>query len=189
MPKLPKKSWPPLRAIRHALFGAAVFGAVFLGALPSSSEAGSHLDSTHKLETAFIFQFTNYIEWPETDAGPFVISLLGDDGLLPDLEELAKKKLVKGREIIVLFARDPSQLKASHIIVVHTDDEELLRLAVKRNNGALIVSHSEGFAEKGAMINFFEDAERLRFEINRRAIEGQKLVVSSQLLKLARIIE
>lgn len=176
----------PWRTLLRVFFLGALLPLGLLLCLP---EARSDSDSIQKLKTAFIFQFTNYIEWAEADAGPFVISVLGDGGLIPHLEELAEKKLVKGREIRVLFAKDLSQLKKSHIIVLAVSDEGMLRHVARKNRGALIVTHNEGFAEKGAMINFFEEADRLRFEINRRALEEQRLQVSSQLLKLARIVE
>lgn len=163
--------------------------ALCLAILLCSLNAFAGVESAQKLETAFVFQFTNYIEWPEATAEPFVISILGEDSLLPHLEELAKQKTVKGREIRVLFAKDLGQLKKSQIVIAATDDEDLLKRLIKKNRGALIVSHHEGFAEKGAMINFFEDSGHLKFEINRRALEEQRLVVSSQLLKLARIVE
>jgi preprotein translocase subunit Sec61beta len=51
----------------------------------------------------------------------------------------------------------------------------------------LTVGESEAFARQGGMIRFFEEDNRLRFEINPTAAEKVGLRISSKLLKLARI--
>ena len=160
--------------------------------------AHAHSDSEKdKIESAFIYQFTNYIDWPlirdqSEGAAPFVISVAGNSPIVAELEDLAKTKTVKGRKIAVHQFTDASRLTLnSSIIIIAVPDEDLLKDVIRRSKGtsALIVSFSRGFAEKGAMINFFLDEGRLRFEINRRAIENQNLRVGSQLLKLAKLIE
>lgn len=150
----------------------------------------------YQVEAAFIYQFTNYIEWPKnrgpSSDGPFVITLVGNSPLYQELEGVAKSKTIKSRPIeIRKGSGDIGQLQSSHIIVVTSEDEGSLKdvLAKARKTSSLVISAAEGFAEKGAMINFFKDGERLRFEINRTALEEKKLQASSQLLKLARIIE
>ncbi|MEO5970905.1 MAG: YfiR family protein [Bdellovibrionia bacterium] len=150
----------------------------------------------YKVQTAFIYQFTNYVEWPQDKSAisaqePFIIAVIGSSPIVQELEALAKIKTVKGRKIEVNKIENVSLLGRSNIIVIASTDESLLRQAVQKTtgSGALIVSYSEGFAQKGAMINFFQEEGRLRFEINRTALESQKLQVSSQLLKLAKLIK
>ncbi len=53
----------------------------------------------------------------------------------------------------------------------------------------LIVGDVAGFARRGGMVNLTKKGNRLRFEINRRAVESAGLRLSSQLLKLANLIE
>lgn len=150
----------------------------------------------YKVETAFIYQFTNYVEWPQNNTSAaaleyFVISVVGSSPIVQELEALAKIKTVKGKKIQVNRVENSALLERSNIIVMTSSDETLLRQTVQKANGsgALIISYSEGFAHKGAMINFFQEDGRLRFEINRNALENQKLQASSQLLKLARLIK
>ena len=49
----------------------------------------------------------------------------------------------------------------------------------------LIISDSEGLARKGTAINFVIIDDRLKFEMNLKAIQDAGLRISSQLLKLA----
>ncbi len=148
-----------------------------------------------QVEAAFIYQFRNYITWPdEAEAAgsrDFVISVVGpESGLFQELEQLAKTKKMKNRSIEVRLVENVSKLSKSDIVIVGSSSLDLLQDVVRKVKGehALIVSHAEDFAKKGAMINFFLEDDRLRFEINPSAIKKENLQVGSQLLNLARII-
>jgi hypothetical protein len=53
----------------------------------------------------------------------------------------------------------------------------------------LTVGDTEGYGQRGVMVNFYLDQSRVRFEINLAAARRAGLRISSQLLKLARIVE
>jgi hypothetical protein len=53
----------------------------------------------------------------------------------------------------------------------------------------LTISDMQGFANRGGMINFRRVKNYIRFEINAKAAQQAGLKISSQLLKLAIIIE
>lgn len=149
-------------------------------------------DDQHKVETAFIYQFTNYIQWPsEVASENFVITVLGNSPIIEHLEELAKLKTVKGRKIAIHRALETQQIKKSEIVIITSADEKHLHEVTRKNRegGTLIITSSKGFAEKGAMINFIVNEGRLQFEINRSSLENAKLQISSQLLKLAKLVE
>jgi hypothetical protein len=50
----------------------------------------------------------------------------------------------------------------------------------------LTVGDSQGFAERGVLINLFEDRGYLRFDINTAAVQASPLKFSSRLLRLGR---
>jgi len=52
----------------------------------------------------------------------------------------------------------------------------------------LTVSDGERLAEQGAMINLRLRGQKVGFDINLAAVDGAGLKLSSQLLKLARIV-
>ena len=58
-----------------------------------------------------------------------------------------------------------------------------------RGKNVLIVGESTGFAADGAGVNFYVEEKKLRFEINPDAAADAGLKVSSQLLKLARVVK
>lgn len=151
------------------------------------------------LKTAFIYQFTKYIEWPETFSLPeedrpfFVISVWEDSPLLSELEKLSSEKDIKGKKIKLNVVKGPSEIleKKSHILVYGGGESPDLfkTLEQMKGTGTLLIGHGDGLGKKGMMINFYTDEGRLRFEINRKAIERENLYINSQLLKLSRIVE
>lgn len=149
-----------------------------------------------QLQAAFIYQFTNYIEWPRPGGGsvgtvPFVITIVGTSPLTQELDQVSKEKSVNGRRIEVRKIAEGASPQNSDIIVVDTADEAVLTDIINKSKKfkSLVVSAANGFAEKGSMINFFKEGELLRFEINRAALDARGLKASSQLLKMARIVE
>jgi hypothetical protein len=178
--------YQPLSLLK--VFHLCFITSMMLLALPSWATS----DDSQKVETAFIYQFTNYITWPQNlNKDAFNISVLGVSPLTQELEGLAKTKTVKGRKIEIQQITDVAQLKRSDIVMITSSNEKHLDEVLKktRGTGTLIISASKGFAERGGMINFYIEDGRIRFEINRAAMEKEKLQASSQLLKLAKLIE
>ncbi|MDD5230987.1 MAG: YfiR family protein, partial [Candidatus Marinimicrobia bacterium] len=57
------------------------------------------------------------------------------------------------------------------------------------NRRTLTIASTTGFCKRGVMINFFIQDDMVKFEMNPAKLESAGLKASSQLLKLARIIE
>jgi len=58
-----------------------------------------------------------------------------------------------------------------------------------KNQSLLIVGYTRGLEKKGAGINFFVSESKVRFKISKKAINSNKLKVSSQLMRLAILVE
>jgi hypothetical protein len=52
----------------------------------------------------------------------------------------------------------------------------------------LTVGDTEGYAQEGVMLNFYIEASKVKFEINLNSIRSSRIAVSSQLLKLGRMV-
>jgi hypothetical protein len=147
-----------------------------------------------RLKAAFVYQFTNYVEWPKsvfkTPQDPFVIEVVGKSPLVEELQKLAQTKKVAGHPITIMVTDEGHMSPAQMVILSGGDEAVLAKIAAKlKSSPCLLVTQGADFAKKGAMINFFVDQERLRFEINRAAVEAAHLHVGSQLLSLAKLVE
>ncbi|OGS55553.1 MAG: hypothetical protein A3J79_09965 [Elusimicrobia bacterium RIFOXYB2_FULL_62_6] len=145
-----------------------------------------------KVKTAFIYKFTHYIQWPETPAAEnFTIAVIGDSGITAHLRELARQKTANGRTILVEQLKSTGTVGPCQILFVAAKEKERLPEIIKITEGknTLIVGDSAGLALRGAAVNFVVVDGRLRFEINRGAAARAGLEISSELLKLAILVE
>ncbi|MBU0719487.1 MAG: YfiR family protein [Planctomycetes bacterium] len=153
-----------------------------------------------KVKAAYLYNFAKFIQWPDAafddDQAPFVIGVLGDDAFGQVLDDTVKAKKIAERPIELRSLRwsrpaDRAELKRCHILYI--SDSERYRLddilATLEERPVLVVSDAHEFARDGGMIGFVLEQGRIVFEVNREALERAELKASSQLLKLARIVE
>jgi hypothetical protein len=149
----------------------------------------------YAVKAAFLYNFAKFVEWPGSvfAAHPAThrFCVYGADLFGPALLQGLEKKLVQGRRVVLLHPALPQELAACQIVFLSRGDDarlpEVLR-AVGRLP-VLLVGESEGFAQRGGMINFVVDADHVRFEVNRRAAAAAGLQISSRLLDLATVID
>jgi hypothetical protein len=146
----------------------------------------------YNLKAAFLYNFTRYIEWtPETNTQEFVIGVVGTSAIYDPLEDIANSKTVNGKRIVIRVFTNPEDITFCHILFVsRSANFPLIDIMEKaRVKGTLIVTEKNGLAAQGAAINFIIVENKLKFEANTKSIKKADLKVSSQLLKLAILIE
>ena len=151
----------------------------------------------YDLKVAYVYNFARYFTWPKeafADArAPFVIGVLGDDPLGRGLDDVARRKTVRGRRIEIRRFKAWKDYKTCQILFVpRTLERDILAEAVKRtrNSTLLLVGETPGFAVQGGTVNFFPGAAgTIGFEINVDAVAQRKLRVDARLLKLAKVVE
>jgi len=154
----------------------------------SQKEMGSEND----LKATFIYHFTKYIKWTDSDtAEDFKIVILGDNDIITPLEKVAKMRTVNNRKILIKQLKNIQDIEACHILFISTSKKNELDEILKKieTKNILTISDSEGFARKGVAINFVIIEGKIKFEINNRALERAGLQASSQLQKLAILVE
>lgn len=156
------------------------------------SQAQESAPTEYQVKAAFLYNFGRYVEWPPRARPPasFTICVLGEDPFGPVLDELIKGKSIQGMKLVT---RRPKQLEDAvncQILFISSSENGRLEhiLAVLHGRSVLTVGEAERFAHRGGMINFRLEGSKVRFEVNLDATEQAGLTVSSQLLKLARII-
>jgi hypothetical protein len=145
----------------------------------------------YEVKAAFIHNIAKFVEWPATApvSGTARLCLLGRDPFGGALDALQGKPI--GRlswEIVQAGAR--TELKDCRVLFIAASESGNLGSVLERlgNSPVLTVGDTNGYAERGVMVNFYLEENRVRFEINREAAARARLRLSSQLLKLARIV-
>ncbi len=160
-------------------------------ALLVNTFVGAQDDQQPALKAAFIYHFTQYIEW-SNDAGSktFNISILGKSPITKQLVVVTKGEKVRGKEIIVQEYENINNIEQTHILFVPQNSPVSIEKIVSFFAGlpVLIITEKKGSAENGSHINFFVSENKLKFEINMKAANRAGLKISSILLKHAIIV-
>ena len=149
--------------------------------------------SEYGVKAAFLYNFAKFVDWPvdafKDDQSPICLSVLGDDPFGPALDSI-RDKTVRGRPLIVRRCKSLEQVAGSHIVFISLSEKGKLRPILNglKRSSTLTVSEAERFGQQGGMINFITVDNKIQFEINPEAAQRVKLKISSQLLKLARIV-
>lgn len=146
-------------------------------------------ENEYDLKAAFIYKFTKYIDWGNTVSNTFTIAVIGNSPVYTSLRKIARTKTVGHKKIAVLHFNSPDDITPCNIIFISANSYfSLPNVLARIDKGTLTISEEPGFADLGTAFNFILDHDKLKFEANINSINEEGLKVSSQLLKLAIIV-
>ncbi len=166
----------------------------WLAAVALEARAQSSTSKEYQIKAAFLFNFVQFVEWPAAafpDANaPIAIGILGDDPFGTVLDQTVHGETIRNRKLVIQRSRRVQDLKDCHLVFISTSEKGRLAeiLASLQTATALTVSETESFARHGGVINLYLEGNKVRFEINPGAAQRQGLRISSQLLKLGKVI-
>jgi hypothetical protein len=196
--RLPTGLTALLPAMLPAIFLAvplAVPLAIAAGNAPAhgSAPAPAGPDREHRVKAVFLFNFAQFVEWPETAfTGPkdsLVVGILGENPFGDFLAEVVKGESVREHPIVIKRFRSIEEIKECHVLFIGANESARLdgEVAALRDRKILTVGESRDFLAHGGMILLVNEGGRVRFKINLDALQGAELSVSSKLLRLAEV--
>jgi hypothetical protein len=145
----------------------------------------------YQIKAAFLFNFTQFIEWPtnafaDADA-PLVIGILGNDPFGGALSQTIEGETVRGRKVVLRTFKRPEEARACHLLFISRSEQSRLSqvLAALKDTPVVTVSDADQFVRRGGMIGFVMIENKVRFDINPQTAAKAGLKISSKLLKLA----
>lgn len=163
------------------------------GSVPST--AGRQAPTEYEVKAAYLFHFASFVEWPEGTfegrGNGFVVGVLGEDPFDGLLEETFSGKNVLERPLRIKRGARFEDLGRPHILFISSSEAARLPhiLAALDDASVLTVGDTPGFAARGGIINFTIRDHHVRFEVNLEKAKRAHLKISSQLLKLATIVQ
>jgi YfiR/HmsC-like len=150
--------------------------------------------SEYQVKAVFLFNFAQFVDWPADafpdSATPLVIGVLGIDPFGGALDQTVRDERLGRRRFQVRRYRSVDEIKTCHILFISRSEGDRPEgiLAGLKHRPILTVSDADGFAERGGMIRFVTDRNRIRLQLNTNATEAAHLTVSSKLLRVAEIV-
>jgi hypothetical protein len=142
----------------------------------------------YDIKAVFLYHFTRYLQWPdEGEPEVFTIAVLGESGIVPPLQEIAKKKTIGTTPIVVRPCAEIGQIGRPRILFIAKSALPRIDqiLEKTRNTDILTVGEAEGLAAQGVAINFVLREGTVKFEMNEKILKEARIQIGSQLLKLA----
>ena len=141
----------------------------------------------YDIKAAFLLNFARFVEWPqpsERAGSPFAICILGDDPFGDSINHIIAGESISGRPFAVKHLRRwPDSCELLFISASYPSQASVL---AQVGTDVLTVGEAPDFLRDGGMIRFFIDDRRVRFDINRLAVDRSALKMSSRLLGVAR---
>lgn len=151
--------------------------------------------SEYELKAAFIYQIAKFVEWPSAGAPvnagmPLRLCVLGGNPFGPALESIRGKPVNERRMEVSLLDMNADISGCAMLFIAAPMERHIERItALSRGTGVLTIGDTQGFAQRGVMVNFFQQDGKIRFEVNLDATRHDGLKISSKLLSLARIVD
>jgi hypothetical protein len=182
--------------MRNISFSKLIVWLLFWGWLFTLGVTQSQAEESREyaVKSAFLYNFAKFVDWPpesfKNETSPLVLGIVGVDPFGAVLETL-KDKSVKGRKLIIRRLPRLETFEDCQILFISSSEKGNLRamLTTIKNHNILTVSDIDRFAYQGGMIGLVMVDNNINFEINLEMVQRSKLKVSSQLLKLAKIIQ
>jgi len=162
-------------------------------ATATSAAADAAVQSEYAVKAAFIFNFAKFTDFPqETTAAHDTLTLcvFAPEPYRAALAAIEGKQ-VQGKTLALKRNPRTEELKSCQMMFIAESESRRgaeLMLALK-GAPVLTIGEADGFAERGGMIGFFATGDRVQFEINNDAAQRANLKISSQLLRLARLVK
>ena len=148
-----------------------------------------HTPNEYQLKAAFVYQFTQFVQWPAAtwqDARTIQLCIAEPNPFGSELEQLVRGESLSGRPLSVKEIFGADEVDGCHVLYVSAaSGEASILLKVTTGRPILTVGEADLFLESGGIIAMKNVDGRVRFEVS--AVNAQKsgLQISSQLLRLA----
>ncbi len=149
----------------------------------------------YQVKAAVVFNLAKFTAWPETafnrSTDSMIIGVVGVSRVIELLEESVDGNRIHGRKVAIEHINEGADVPDCHILFIGSLTDESITDIIDSLSGKsiLTISDGSGFANNGGMIELTVKNSKVRFIINLRSIKESGLAVSSQVIKLAEIIE
>ena len=145
----------------------------------------------HEVHSMMVYNFTKYVQWPDhAGGGEFVIGVVGNTDIYNTLNGWYGGKPRGTKTYIIKKFNSAADVTECHVLYIDKSKSgEFDNVNDKlKGKGTLIITDKSGLGEQGSSINFKLVDNKLKFELNQKAIEASNLKVSGALSSMAILI-
>ena len=183
--------------VRWLIF--AVLGALMLAVTRAGANDTEDKIKVQKIKAAYLYNFLLLSDWPDKSNGitrqEIVIGIVGNKQTFsPGIFEPIIGKLIEGKKLQVRhhdMQTDKETLRQCSILYITSENREQYSkmLSAVEGHAVMTIGEAPGFTKDGGIAEFVQVGNNIRFKINKNAIDRSGIWVSSQVLRLAEIVE
>lgn len=145
----------------------------------------------HEVYSMMVFNFIKYVQWPDhAENGEFIIGVIGNTEVYNTLNSWYGGKPRGNKTYVIKKFTSAADLSDCHVVFIDkskSNEFEAVNAKVK-GKGTLVITDKAGLGEKGSAINFKYVDNKLKFELNQKAVEAANLKVAGSLTSMAILI-
>ncbi|TDE46554.1 YfiR family protein [Flavobacterium rhamnosiphilum] len=168
----------------HIFFWIVII--ILMGGNPMSAQEGTG-EKEYALKADFLYRFVDYVYWKNySKKQTFKIAILEESPITTSLLTITKNKKIEVKEY-----KNLNELGFCNILFVPYNCTIPIETILSKLSGkpVLIVTEQNGYGKKGAHMNFVTVDNKLKFEVNLKAINKAGIGISSFLLQHAIIVQ
>lgn len=154
--------------------------------------AAPEIAEENAVKAAFIYNFAKFSDWPDEhwNRAPRLRICVTGNGtdLTQAVAALDAKPPVRGKGVDVRILARAEEGAQCHILVITGRASAQPVLQALGTAPVLTVGEADGFAAAGGVIGLYMEGDKVRFEANPDAAQRAGLKLSSQILRLARLV-
>ena len=149
----------------------------------------------YELKAAFLLSVAKLVEWPPParplPGAPFRIGIVGKDPSGGAFQTSLNGKTLLDASVVVETIERTDQALACQLLFVPAGEKDLEAVILKAVKGhpVLTFGEHEGFLLSGGLFNFYSEDKKLRLELDNESARSAGMVISSKLLRVARIVK
>jgi hypothetical protein len=157
--------------------------------------AQSKAPPDYEVKAAFLVNFPKYVEWPADASAdtnkPIIVACLGESKVSDALRKIIQSRPPNGRAIVARVIATEDESAGCHILFIGDAERRRLPAVLEKLKGesVLVIGESEGFLDKGGIINLALRDRKVRVDVNLDAAREANLKIRSQLLGVADVVK
>lgn len=147
----------------------------------------------HEIKAAIIYHILHFVNWPEKSVSlskkKLVLGILGENPF-GDMFDSVRGESIFGKRFDIRFIPSPlsyDKVAGCHALYISQSETEQLTqiISILKGSGAITISDIEQFIDRGGMVGLVPTGGKIRFEINKTSIDGEKIKIAARVLRLA----
>jgi hypothetical protein len=181
------------RAMAHSRwYRLLLFVPLFIFAVPQQQREADK-DTTAILQANYLYNIAKLVEWKDASmrSGNFVIGVIGNLNLYEELIRQYSTRSIGRQPIEVRKLPRTADVERCHMLFVGRSGLALLPEIFRRlkDQPTMVITEYDGALEDGAVVNFLQVDNLLKYELSISNAHKHGLVVGSTLKNLAHRVE